>query len=139
MKRDTISSERDSIVPSNASDSYNPSPKDDIECEGEIRGNADDSVYSTPETVGTETLGNTDSSSVGTNDVSEAIGSRGTDGVRRRMHTGAREEDDTESLVPKKESNGLFSLVLLWIVVISLVILIFRRLCMDAMSIGQGK
>ena len=69
--------------------------------------------------------------------------SSGTDGVRRRAPTTSRDqtvkEKGDEVLDSKRESSGLFSLVLLWIIVLSLVILIFRRLCMDALLIGESK
>lgn len=65
--------------------------------------------------------------------------------VRKRIVASSQKEGsatnrhEPAAVLPKKESNGIFSLVLLWIVVLSLVILIFRRLCMDAMSIGGSK
>ena len=66
-----------------------------------------------------------------------------TDGVRKRASSTSRDQavkdKNGEMEAPKKESSGLFSLVLLWIVVLSLVILIFRRLCMDALLIGESK
>ena len=65
------------------------------------------------------------------------------DGVRKRVssmpHDQGNNEAWNEQSDHKKETSGVCSLVLLWIVVLSLIILIFRRLCMDAMSIGGSK
>ena len=65
------------------------------------------------------------------------------DGVRKRTIASSRDnakrEMRNDATVSKKESSGVLSLVLLWIVVLSLLILIFRRLCMDGLSIGNSK
>jgi len=69
--------------------------------------------------------------------------SANTDGVRKRTLASSRDDAKREMRndipVSKNESSGMLSLVLLWIVVLTLLILIFRRLCMDALSIGNSK
>ena len=63
--------------------------------------------------------------------------------VRKRTENAAKKkETDAKDVKQTKEksnkSSGVISLILLWVIIIALVILIFRRLCLDTMIIGSS-
>ena len=133
----TGSTPNDDVAVSSESDSTATESSAVIDKDNQVTANDPDRVDS----LGTNSNGNSQVSSADGTLVGKIPDSANS--VRKRIPSTSRDAATKERVnkapVSEKAPNGLCTLILLWIVVLSLVVLIFRRLCIDALLIGGSK